>query len=107
MSGEIVVFITCPPDLSESMSRTLVEERLAACVNIIGGIRSIYAWEEKICNDSEQLLVVKSNRSAWDKLCERVKQLHSYDVPEIVCLPIEDGYRPYLAWLNGAVGVRA
>lgn len=102
MAGEIIVLITCPPDESEKLAQTLVEERLAACVNIIAQVKSIYLWQGNVCNDSEQLLVVKSNRSAWDKLKERVKQLHSYEVPEIVLFSLEDGYKPYIDWLNAA-----
>ncbi|HEY9793749.1 MAG TPA: divalent-cation tolerance protein CutA [Candidatus Obscuribacterales bacterium] len=103
MSGEIVVLVTCPAEHSEKLASTLVEEHLAACVNIVQSVKSIYFWDGKVCNDSEDLLVVKSRRSAWDQLRERVKQLHSYEVPEIVCFPLEDGYQPYMEWLNKAV----
>jgi periplasmic divalent cation tolerance protein len=103
MSGEIIVLITSPPNQSEGLARTLVEEHLAACVNIVPGVQSIYLWEGKVCNDSEQLLVVKSNRSAWEKLRERVIQLHSYEVPEIICLCVDDGDKRYIEWLNNAL----
>ncbi len=106
MAGEIIVLVSCPPDESEKLARTLVEERLAACVNIIERVRSIYVWEGKICNESEELLVIKSNTSVWSKLEERVKELHSYEVPEIVMIALEDGYKPYIDWLNSAVTVR-
>lgn len=106
MAGEIIVLVTCPASESEELARALVEEKLAACVNIVGDVRSIYVWEGKLCNEIEQLLVVKSSRAIWDDLCSRVKELHSYDVPEIIALPIEAGHAPYLAWLNSAVSVR-
>lgn len=104
MAGEILVLVTAPSSESEQLAKTLVEERLAACVNIMSNVRSIYVWEGKVCNESEELLVIKSTRSAWDALTHRVKQLHSYDVPEIICVSIEDGDKPYLDWLNAAVG---
>jgi periplasmic divalent cation tolerance protein len=107
MADQIIVLITCPPDQSEKLAQTLVEERLAGCVNIINAVKSIYLWQGKLCNDSEELLVVKSTRSAWDKLKERVKQLHSYEVPEIVFFPLEDGYKPYMDWLSAATGAGA
>lgn len=106
MAGEIIVFVTCPPAESEKIARALVEEKLAACVNIIDGVKSIYLWEGNLCNESEQLLVVKSSKSVWERLCERVKELHSYEVPEIVFFQLEDGYQPYLDWLNGAIAAR-
>lgn len=103
MADEIIVLITCPAAASENLARTLVEERLAACVNILDNVKSIYEWQGKICNEIEQLLVVKSNRATFDMLCERVKALHSYEVPEIIALPIDLGYAPYLHWLNSAI----
>lgn len=103
MTDEIIVLVTCPPSESEKLARVLVEERLAACVNILDNVRSIYMWEGKLCNETEQLLVIKSNRAVWSELSERVKQLHSYDVPEIIALPIEFGHKNYLEWLNSAV----
>jgi periplasmic divalent cation tolerance protein len=103
MAGEIIVLITCPPETSEDLARAIVEERLAACVNIVDRVRSIYLWEGKLCNESEHLLVVKSKRDIWERLRDRVKQLHSYDVPEIVCFNLEDGYRPYMEWLDAAL----
>lgn len=104
MKSEILVLVSAPASESEQLAKTLVEERLAACVNVLSNIRSIYVWQGKLCNEAEELLVVKTNRSAWNALRERVEQLHSYDVPEIICIPIEDGHKPYLDWLNASVG---
>jgi periplasmic divalent cation tolerance protein len=103
MASEILVLVSAPAGESEQLAKTLVEERLAACVNIMPNVRSVYSWEGKICNETEELLVIKTNRSMWDALRERVEQLHSYDVPEIISLPIEDGHKPYLDWLNACV----
>jgi periplasmic divalent cation tolerance protein len=107
MSNEhVIVLVTSPAAESEKLACALVQEGLAACVNVVDGIRSIYVWEGKLCNESEQLLVVKSTRAKWHLLKDRVKELHPYDVPEIICLPIEDGYKPYLDWLSNAVRVQ-
>lgn len=103
MADEILVLVTCPASESENLAKTVVQERLAACVNVLPGIRSIYLWDGKLCNESEELLVIKSTGDAWIKLRNRVKELHSYDVPEIISLPIKDGHQPYLDWIKTAV----
>ncbi|RJQ21052.1 MAG: divalent-cation tolerance protein CutA [Nitrospiraceae bacterium] len=98
---EIVVFITAPhEDLAASIARALVESRLAACANIIKGIRSIYAWQGKIEDDSEVLMIVKTRRELFDALSAKVKELHSYEVPEIIALPVTAGSEDYLKWLR-------
>ena len=102
MSGELIVFVTCPADLSQQLARTVVEEHLAACVNIIPGITSVYFWQDKLCQESEDLLIIKSNESSWHQLASRIKELHTYDTPEIVSVSIRDGFEPYLQWLNQA-----
>ncbi|MBI4534548.1 MAG: divalent-cation tolerance protein CutA [Candidatus Melainabacteria bacterium] len=100
MTGELIVFVTCPAALADKLARPLVGEGLAACVNIIGPITSVFSWEGKVCQESEELLIIKSHRRCWEKLKARVVELHSYTTPEIVALPIEDGYKPYMHWLN-------
>ncbi len=106
MAQEVIVLVTCPPQGAERIARPLVEERLAACVNVVRGITSIFRWQGDVSSESEELLVIKSTRRSWDALCRRVRELHTYDTPEIVCLKIEDGYKPYLDWLNSSVGQR-
>jgi periplasmic divalent cation tolerance protein len=103
MADEIIILVTAPASESEKLARVLVEERLAACVNIIDSVRSIYMWQGDLCNETEQLLVIKSVRVVWEKLCARIEQLHPYEVPEIIALPIQAGHRPYLDWLNAAI----
>lgn len=103
MTGEIVVLVTCPQQESEKLAQVLVEERLAACVSIIDNVRSIYLWEGNLCKETEHLLLIKATDSVWPQLSERVKSLHSYDVPEIIALPITSGSQPYLDWLNSGV----
>jgi len=104
-STHIVVFITVPNgEESVKIARLLVSEGLAACVNIIKGIRSIYRWGGKIEDDSEELLIVKTRAVLFDTLCRRVKSVHSYDVPEIIALPIVSGSESYLRWVDESTG---
>jgi periplasmic divalent cation tolerance protein len=105
MSGqtekEIVIFITAPnEDEAARIARSLVEARLAACANIVRGIRSIYAWQGKIQDDSEVLMIVKTRKGLFNAVSDKVKELHSYDVPEIIALPIIEGAPDYLKWLK-------
>jgi periplasmic divalent cation tolerance protein len=106
MAGEILVLVTCSKDESERLATTLVEEHLVACVNIVDALRSVYLWNGDLCKEAEHLLVIKSTQSNWDALQERVKALHSYDVPEILYIPIGGGNKPYMDWLNTAVNAR-
>lgn len=100
-SEEIAVLITAPNDeMAAAISRALVEARLAACANIVRGIRSIYAWQGKIEDETEVLMIVKTRRELFDTLKAKVRQLHSYEVPEIIALPIVTGSEDYLAWLR-------
>ncbi|MBI3271370.1 MAG: divalent-cation tolerance protein CutA [Planctomycetes bacterium] len=85
------------------MARSLVEERFAACVNIIPKVASVYRWEEGVTEDEEQLLVIKTTADRLDGLIARVVQLHTYDVPEVIALPLVAGHSPYLAWLTASV----
>ncbi len=82
------------------MAHALVEKRLAACVNIMPGVRSVYRWKEAIEEEEEVLLVVKSSRALLDELREEIERLHSYEVPEVIALPVVDGSERYLSWMN-------
>jgi periplasmic divalent cation tolerance protein len=101
MSEFIVVLVTCGSE-EESMkiAHALVEDHLAACVNLVSPIRSIYRWEGKIWDEKEWLLIIKTQGKKFDELKTRVKSLHSYAVPEIVSLPIVEGSSSYLRWLE-------
>jgi periplasmic divalent cation tolerance protein len=100
MTDAIVVLVTVPtPERAAEIARVLVEEKLAACGNVVPGLRSIYRWEGQVHDDQEALLVVKTARSRFEALRDRVLALHPYQVPEIVALPIEAGHAPYLAWI--------
>lgn len=96
----MIVFVTCgSEEEAYRISKTLVEEYLAACVNILSSIRSIYRWEGKIWDEKEFLLIIKTQKKHFERIEKRIKSLHSYSVPEIIALPIEKGYEPYLRWL--------
>ena len=82
------------------MAGALVREKLAACVNIIPAVRSIYSWKGEVCDDGEALMVIKTRSGLLDALRERVVQLHPYDVPEVIALPIVGGHGPYLKWID-------
>lgn len=84
---------------ASTIARTLVEERLVACVQIISRIRSIYRWKGEICDEEEQLLLMKTRSDLFSTLQERIRELHSYEVPEIVCFPIAAGLPEYLSWV--------
>ncbi len=96
-----IVLTTCPDTVSaERIARALVEEGLAACVNILAPMRSIYKWKGKIEGASEQLLVIKSSLAHFPAIRDRLRALHPYELPEIIAVPIADGLPEYLAWLN-------
>jgi periplasmic divalent cation tolerance protein len=102
---EIVVLITASSeDEGAKIARALVEARLAACVNIAKDVRSIYTWQGKIEDESEVLMVVKTQKNLFDALLSKVKELHSYTVPEVIALPIIKGSEDYLKWLKEVTG---
>lgn len=95
-----VVMCTCPPDAAERLARGLVEQRLAACVNVLPRIRSIYRWQDAVSDDEETLLIVKTRAAAFDALRDWLLRAHPYEVPEIIALPVTDGAPDYLAWVT-------
>jgi periplasmic divalent cation tolerance protein len=96
----VVVLVTVPnSEVAGTIARTLVEEKLVACVNVVPAVRSIYAWKGKICDESELLCLLKTRRTLFPAVRERVAALHPYQIPEIVALPVAEGNAPYLAWL--------
>src|SRR5512139_1160832 len=102
MTDALVVLVTTPsPERAAEIARALVEERLAACGNVVPGLRSIYRWEGKVQDDLEALLVLKTTRARFEGLRERVLALHPYQVPEVIALPVEAGSAAYLAWIAG------
>ena len=99
-TGIVGVFITAgSEDEAATIGRTLVEERLAACANISSPMRSIYLWKDKIEDESEALIIIKTTHERLPDLIRRAEELHSNNVPEIIALPILRGYQPYLDWV--------
>jgi periplasmic divalent cation tolerance protein len=88
---------------AERIARALVERRLAACVNVVPGVVSVYRWKGEIRRDEERLLLIKTRFERLAALREAIVALHPYEVPELVALPLEAGHEPYLAWLDEAV----
>ena len=104
MPEPVIVLITASSqEEAERIATALVEEMLAACVNVIPGVASIYRWEGKVERAEEWLLVAKSRSDVMGELVQRVQMLHSYEVPEILALPLAGGGEAYLRWLDGAV----
>ena len=101
----LVVYVTAPSeDEAATIAKALVGGKLAGCVNIVKGIRSIYSWQGKIEDDSEVLMICKTQKHLFDSLKERVKELHSYSVPEVIAMPIVAGSEDYLCWLGEVTG---
>ncbi len=101
MTDKIVVFVTCGNQKeAEHLAKSLVEKRLAACVNMLPGISSWYWWENEVTQDQEILLVMKSTRSKFAELEKEVLRLHSYAVPEIIALQVVEGSKNYLNWID-------
>ena len=103
MSEIIVLSTTNTLDLAQKIASALVQAHEAACVNIVPGIRSVYHWEGAECNDEEFLLLIKSSEENFEAVRARIRQMHSYEIPEIIALPIAAGDPGYLAWLRDAV----
>ncbi len=105
MTEFIIVLITASKEEEAvRIAQELVDSRLAACVNIVRGLRSIYRWKGKREDEEEVLMVVKTRQDLFDGLKKRVKELHSYSVPEIIALPVMEGSEEYLKWLHEETG---
>ncbi len=101
----LIVLSTFPSaDKAAEVGRALVEEQLAACVNIVPTVRSIYRWQAVVQDDSESLAILKTSRDRFSDLSRRLVQLHPYELPEVIALPLAAGHAPYLAWVVGSVG---
>ena len=99
----IIVFNTCnSADLASSMAESLVSNKLAACVNIINNVESVYQWQGKIEHDKEILLIIKTRQSLFSQVEKAIQELHDYELPEIIAVPIEAGQQKYLNWIQSA-----
>ena len=102
--GTLVVLTTvASADEGEAIARALVQERLAACVNVVRGVRSFFFWEGRLQEDDETLLLVKTRRERYGELEARIRSLHSYSVPEILALAVEAGLPAYVEWVRESV----
>ena len=105
MTDKIIVFVTCESrDQAENIAQSVVTDKLAACVNVLPGIRSCYVWEKKLTWSDEVLLLIKTTRGRFDQLQDRFKELHSYSLPEIVGVTIDDAFDKYIDWIDSSVG---
>jgi periplasmic divalent cation tolerance protein len=84
---------------ASTIARTLVEEKLVACVNIVPRIRSIYRWKGEVCDEEEQLLIMKTRSNLFPGLQNRIREIHSYEVPEIISFPVAEGLPDYVSWV--------
>jgi periplasmic divalent cation tolerance protein len=100
MDPIVVLSTVDTPELAQKIAIALVEAGEAACVNIVPGIRSIYKWKGRMCDDAEHLLVIKSSAPRFEAIKNRIIALHSYEVPEVIALPITGGDARYLMWLD-------
>lgn len=97
----LVAYCTCPDtETAANVSRALVERRLAACVNTVAGVRSYYRWQGRVEDAAEVLLIIKTVRSRMPALTQTIRDLHPYDVPELIAAPIEAGLPAYLNWVR-------
>jgi periplasmic divalent cation tolerance protein len=105
MTEKIVVFTNCGSEEEAlRVARALVESRLAACVNILPGVRSVYPWKGAVQEDNEWMLVIKSTRPLFDQLSAALRKAHSYEIPEVLALAVVDGSQEYLDWMDREMG---
>jgi periplasmic divalent cation tolerance protein len=101
MSEEIVIFVTTgSTDEAQRIARTLVDEKLIACANLVPSVRSLFRWQGKVCDEAETLMIMKTVAANLEVIASRVKAMHSYQVPEIIALPIVGGSAEYLKWVH-------
>ncbi|MGB1581631.1 MAG: divalent-cation tolerance protein CutA [Nevskiales bacterium] len=100
----LVVFCTCPDqNVAAQIARQLVADKLAACVNILPGISSVYEWQGEVCQDEEVQLIIKTTHQAFDSLSQAIVAAHPYELPEVIAVPVKAGLPAYLDWLNNNV----
>jgi periplasmic divalent cation tolerance protein len=102
-SDLLVVLCTIPPDRAHAFAKSLIEARLAACVNVLPAMRSIYRWKDAISDDEECQLVIKTTADRWDALSAFVKERHGYEVPELIAIDVTRALPAYAAWLHAQI----
>jgi periplasmic divalent cation tolerance protein len=102
-----IILCTCPDqDTAEKIAHLLVNDKLAACVNILPGIASIYLWHEKIESAREHLLLIKANKTSYQIIEKTIKKHHPYEIPEIIAVAIENGLPEYLSWIDSCLSYK-
>ena len=99
----LVALCTCPPDKAASIARELVRRRLCACVNIVPGLLSVYAWKGAVEEDNESLLLIKTRDDRLAALESAIREIHPYEIFELIACRIENGHEPYLHWIDESV----
>jgi len=95
----LVVLVTCPPKKADKIAAGLIEDRVAACVNVVRSLRSFYRWKGKVHRDDEALLIVKTTRDRFEALKKAVLARHPYELPEVIAVTVDRGHPPYLDWV--------
>ena len=104
MTDKVVVLVNCSNvEEASKIGRQLVAKRLAACINMVPGVRSIYWWEDKVVEDNEVTVMIKTSRERFADLEKEVVRLHSNDVPEVIALQVVDGSQKYLNWIDSSI----
>ena len=103
MSNIIVLMTTATKKEAEKIARNLLNQRLIVCANMVGPVSSLFWWKEKISRENEFLVLMKTSADLFEKLATTVKQMHSYEIPEIIAVPITKGEQSYLEWLSGSL----
>jgi periplasmic divalent cation tolerance protein len=100
---QLVLTTTDSEALAESIARVLVERRLAACVNLLGPVQSVYRWEGEVVHSEERMLIIKTRVDRFPQVAAAIRELHTYDVPEVLAIPLSAGDPRYLSWLAGCL----
>ena len=101
MSSCVVIYCTVPSKQdAKSIAKILLTQRLAACINIIDKVQSVFSWHDEICEEKELLMIIKTKALLFDRVKQAIKLIHPYNIPEIIALPIENADREYLEWIN-------
>ena len=95
----LVALVTCPPEKAQALAEVLVNERVAACVNVVGAVQSVYRWKGAVQRDAEALLICKTTRDRFEAFRNLVLKNHPYELPEVIALPVGQGHAPYLDWV--------
>ena len=104
MTDKIIVFVTCETKVqAENMAQVIVEGKLAACVNVLPAVRSCFRWEGKLKWSEETLMLVKTTRGRFNQLQDQIKEMHTYEIPEIVAVGIDDAFDRYIQWIDESV----